>query len=112
MHRFEKLNNISINTVEVIFYQDQNNWKHNLIPIEISKNDSTRVVDLLLYKNHYALFIKLNAFLEKHNKIFICRRCLNSYASENLLMIHNPKLENYDITTIRTSSESHIYWKD
>ena len=27
-------------------------------------------------------------------------------------MIHKPKYENYDITTIRTSSESHLHWKD
>ena len=27
-------------------------------------------------------------------------------------MIHKPKSENYDITTIRTSTESHIHWKD
>ena len=27
-------------------------------------------------------------------------------------MIHKPKYENIDITTIRTSSESHIYWKE
>ena len=26
-------------------------------------------------------------------------------------MIHNPKCENFDITTIRTSSDSHFYWE-
>ena len=53
VHKFEKLNNLSINIFELNFYQDGNNWKHNLIPIEISKNDeSDRVVDLLIYKNH------------------------------------------------------------
>ena len=29
-----------------------------------------------------------------------------------MLMIHKPKSENYDITTIRTSSESDLHWKD
>ena len=29
-----------------------------------------------------------------------------------MLMIPKPKRENYDITTIRTSSESHLHWKD
>ena len=29
-----------------------------------------------------------------------------------MLMIHKPKCENYDKTTIRTSSESHLHWKD
>ena len=27
-----------------------------------------------------------------------------------MLTIHKPKCENYDITTIRTSSESHVHW--
>ena len=27
-------------------------------------------------------------------------------------MIHKPKCENFDITTIRTSSESDLHWKD
>ena len=27
-------------------------------------------------------------------------------------MIQKPKSENFDITTIRTSSESHLHWKD
>ena len=112
VEKFEKLNNLSINIFELNFYQDKNNWKHNLIPIEISKNESDRVVGLLLYKNHYALIKKLNVFLGGHNKCFICRRCLNSYSSENMLMIHKPKSENKDITTNRTSLESHLHWKD
>ena len=29
-----------------------------------------------------------------------------------MLTLHEPKFENYDITTIRTSSESHLLWKD
>ena len=28
-----------------------------------------------------------------------------------MLKIHKPKIENNDITTIRTSSESHLHWK-
>ena len=43
----------------------------------------------------------------------MCRRCLKSYTSENMLMRQKPKKkENYDITTIRTSSDSHLHWKD
>ena len=52
MHKLEKLNNLSINVFGINFYQEQNNWKHKLIPIEISKNESNRVIDLLIYKNH------------------------------------------------------------
>ena len=89
--KYEKLNNLSKNIVELNSYEDQNKRRHQLVPIEISKNDSNRVIDLLLYENHYAFFKKLNVFLGDLHKIFICRRCLNSYTSEYMLMIHNPK---------------------
>ena len=112
VHKFNELNKLSANIFELNFYQHKNKWKHNLIPFEISKNKSDRVVDLLIYKNHYALIKKLNIFLGDHQKNFICRRCLNSYTSKNMLRIHKPKCENNDITTIRTSSESHLHWKN
>ena len=82
-----------------------------MILIEISKNDSDRIVDLLIYKNHYALIKKFNVFLGDQHKNFICRRCLSSYTSENMLMLHKTKCENNDISTIRTSSEPHLHWK-
>ena len=43
--------------------------------------------------------------------ITICRRCLNSYSSETMLMLNKPKCENNDITTIKTSSEALLHWK-
>ena len=55
IHRFEKINKLSMNMFELNFYQGQDKWKHNLIPIEISKNISDSIFDLLLYKNLYAL---------------------------------------------------------
>ena len=111
VHKFNELNNLSVNIFELNFYQDQNQWTHKLKPIEISKNNSDRVIDLALYKNHYVLIKKLDVFLGDHNKKFICRRCLSSYTSENMLIKHKPKCENNDITTIRTSNESHLQWK-
>ena len=82
MHRFEKLNNLSMNIFELNFYQDENKWKHYSIPIEVSKNDSDRVVDLLIYKSHYALIKKLNVFSGDHHKNFLCIRCLTSIQVE------------------------------
>ena len=111
VHKFNELNKLSVNIFELNFYQDQNTWKHKLIPIEISKKNSNRVIDLAIYKNHYVLIKKLDVFLGEHNKKFICRRCLISYTSENMLSKHKPKCENNDITTIRTSNESHLFWK-
>ena len=74
VHRFERLNNLSINIFQLNFYPDQNKWKHISIPIEIGKNESDKVTDLLLYKNYFALNKKLNVFLGDHHKIFICGR--------------------------------------
>ena len=111
VHKFNELNNLSVNIFELNFYQDQNQWKHKLIPIEISKNNSDRVIDLAIYKNHYVLIKKLDVFLGDHNKKFICRRCLSSYTSENMLIKHKPKCEKNNMTTIRISNESHLHWK-
>ena len=36
---------------------------------------------------------------------------MSSYKSENILIKHKPKCENNDITTIKTSNESHLHWK-
>ena len=70
VHIFERLNDLSINIVELNFYQDQNKWKHILIPIEISKIDSDKFIDLLSYKNHIALNKKLNVFLGDRHRNF------------------------------------------
>ena len=93
------------------FHQDQNKWKHNLLPIEIGKNEQDRVIDLLMYKNHYVLIKNLHVVLRNHNKNFICGRCLNLYTSEQMFLTHKPKGENYERFTIRISSESHLHWK-
>ena len=40
VHRFNEINNLSVKIYEINFYQDEDKRKHNLIPIEISKNES------------------------------------------------------------------------
>ena len=62
MHRFGKLNYLSNNIFEIKLYQDEDKWKHNLIRIEIGNNNSGKDIDLLIYKNHYALIKKLHVF--------------------------------------------------
>ena len=111
VHKFNDLNNLCVNIFELNFYQDQNKWKQKVIPIEISKNNSERVIDLAIYKNHYVLIKKIDVFLGDHNKKFICRQCLSSYTSENMLIKHKEKCGDDNITTIKTSNESHLYWK-
>ena len=111
VHRFNELNNLSVHIYELNFYQDGDKRKHNLLPREISENESDNVIDLLIYKNHYALIKKLHVFLGDHKKSFVCRRCLNSYTCENALINHKEKCGDDNICTIRTSNESHLYWK-
>ena len=112
VHKFEKLNKLSINIFELNLCQDQNKWKHKLIPNEVSKNESDRVIGFIIYKHLYALIKELTVFLGEHHKIFICRRCLNSYTSEKMLLLHEPKCQNNLIITLRTTNESHIQWKN
>ena len=49
-------------------------------------------------------------FLGDHNKKIICRQCLSYYTSENMLSKHKEKCGEDNITTIKTSKESHIRW--
>ena len=51
-------------------------------------------------------------FLGDHHKNFIYRRCLSSYTKKSMLMNHKEKCGKLDITTIRTSNESHFHWND
>ena len=111
VHKFNEYNDLSVNIFEINFYQDQNRWKHKLIPIEVSKNNSDRVFDLAIYKHHFVLNKKLKVFLRDNNKKFICRRCLSSYTSENMLMLHKQECGDDNLTSIKTSNESHLHWK-
>ena len=111
VHKFNEVNNLSVNIFELNFYQDQSQWKHKLIPIQISKNESDTVIDLAIYKNHYVLIKKLDVFVGDHNKKYICRQCLSSYTSENMLIKHKQNCGEDNITTIKTSNESHLHWK-
>ena len=111
VHKFKDLNKLTINLFELNFYQYQNKWKHKLIPIEVSKNDSDRVIDLSVFRNHYVLIKKLSLFLGDHNNKFFCRQCLSSYTSEKMWRKHKQKCGEDNKTTLRISSESHLHWK-
>ena len=111
VHKFNEINNLSINIFELNFHQDHNKWKHKLLPVEVSINESDRVIDFLIYKNHYVLIEKLHMFLGNHNCNYICRCCLNSHASQNVLIKHKQQCGAQDITSLRLSNESHLCWK-
>ena len=57
-HRFENLNNFSVNIFELNSCQDGINCKHNITPIEISKKESDKVIDLLIYIKNIMLLLK------------------------------------------------------
>ena len=48
VHKFEKLKSLSNNLFELKFHQDQNRWRHKLIPIQISKTDKDIFVYLFI----------------------------------------------------------------
>ena len=110
VHKLNELNKLPISIFELNFYQDQNKWRHKLIPVEVSENDFDRIIDLAIYKNHYIVIEKLYILLD-HNKKFECRRCLISYTSENMLMLQKQKCGDDNITTLRTSDRSHLHWE-
>ena len=111
MHNFEKLNNSSINKMESKLYQDQNKEKHKVIPFEFSKIELGRVEDLMIYKNHYALIKNLPIFLGNHNCNFVCRRCLISYTSQNVIIKHRQQYEQQKITSIKISKNLTFFGK-
>ena len=94
-----------------IEHEEDKIWKHKLIPLEISENNGEYEIGLLIYKNHYVLIKKLHVFLGKPDRIYICKRCLSSYSNQKVLEKHKFKRGQQGITSIRTSNESHIYWK-
>ena len=55
VHRFETLFSLSVNFFKLEFYKEGLNRKHNLVPSQISENITYRVVDIMLYRNHYVL---------------------------------------------------------
>ena len=69
-----------------------------------------KFIDLAVYKNHYFLNKKLDVFLGDRNKKIICRQCLSSNTSENMLMKHKQKCGDDNITTIKSSNVSHLHW--
>ena len=82
-----------MNIFEINFYQDHKKWRPKLILIDVSENDPDRVIDLLIYKNHFAPIKELNEFLGGHHRSFVCRQCLKSYTIENMILLHEPNVK-------------------
>ena len=109
--KLEEMNNLAISIFELQFYQEGIKWKHKLIPIEVSENNSETMIDLLIYKNHYVLIKKLYVFSGKRDSKFVCRRCLTCFTNENILVKRTERCRQQYITAIRVSKEIQLMWK-
>ena len=107
--KFENLNNeLSINVFE---YSTEDDNDYKLVPLYISKNiENRRIVDLILYKNHYILLKKLHVFIGKHDNSYVCRSCLSSYTVESKLITHEKLCANKDKSVYIPAKESHVIW--
>ena len=107
--KFENLNTqLSINVFEYTTDED-NDYK--LIPLYISKNnENRRIVDLILYKNHYILLKKLHVFIGKHDNCYVCRNCLSSYSVQSELITHKILCGNKNKSVYIPSKETHVKW--
>ena len=99
--KFEKSNDLSVN---VFGYE-----KGYVYPLRISSKQCERVVDLLLIsddeKQHYCLIKSLSRLLASQVsnmkcKRCFCRRCLNSYDSEDKLKLHQEYCNNHEAVKI------------
>ena len=106
---FEKLNNqLSKNVFE---YSKEDDNDYNLVPLYISKNiENRRIIDLILYKNHYILLKKLHVFIGKHDNSFVCRNFLSSYTVLSKLITHKRLCCNKNKSVYIPSKESHVKW--
>ena len=89
--KFEKLNNININ---VFSY----NEKYNIFPLQISKINFEKVIDLLSITNentnHYCWIKNFDGLVRKQinkgsHKYFHCKKCMHGFKTKDLLEKHN-----------------------
>ena len=109
--RFESTNKLSINIYELKFNLEGENWKHKLVPVEISSSKNDTEIDLMIYENHYVLIKKLHTFIGNPKRNFISRRCLSCIEHDFVLKKHKERREQQDFTAIRFFSDKHLTWK-
>ena len=107
--KFENLNNqLSINVFE---YSKEEDNDYKLFPLYISNNiENRRIIDLILYKNHYILLKKLHVFIGKHDSSYICRSCLSSYTVQSELTTHKRLCGIKNKSVYIPAKESHVMW--
>ena len=107
--RFERLNpTLSINVFE---YSTEEDNDYKLVALYVSKNnENRRIIDLILYKNHYILLKKLHVFIGKRDRRYVCRNCLSSYTIQSELTTHKRICDNKDKSVYIPCKETHVRW--
>ena len=107
--RFEILNpTLSINVFE---YSEEEENDYKLVPLYISKNtENRRIIDLILYKNHYILLKELHVFIGKHDNQYVCRNCLSSYSVLSELTTHKKLCGGKMKSVYIPCKKTHIKW--
>ena len=107
--KFENLNPIlSIKVFECTTDED-NDYK--LVPLYLSKNiENRRMIDLVLYKNHYILLEKLHVFIGKHDNSYVCINCLSSYSVQSEVTTHKKFCGNKNKSVYIPTKKSHVKW--
>ncbi|GFY42948.1 uncharacterized protein TNIN_142361 [Trichonephila inaurata madagascariensis] len=113
--KFEKMNEISINVYGL-------NEENKVFPLLITKAEKNKHVDLLYLKNsinnsHYCWIKNLSRLassqLSKSHRITsICRRCLQHFSSENVLLKHRENCNSHDSVRIEMPKEKWLYFKN
>ena len=105
--KFEKLNPAL--AINVYGYSTEEDNDYKLDPLYISKhNQNRRIIDLILYKNHYILLKKLHVFVGKHDCQYICRNCLSSYSVQSELLVHKRICGGKDKSVYLPCKETHV----
>ena len=78
--------------------------------MNLKKSISDKDVHLLIYENH-VLIRKFRVFFGKYDSKNTCRRCLSSYSRQNVSIKHQQGYSQQEKTSVKTSNESHLYWK-
>ena len=79
--------------------------------LKLVKNNSDRVIDLMIYKNQYILKESLHEILGKHDCTFVYRLCLSSFSSQNALMGHTPRYEQQELAAFIKFIDPYLNWK-
>ena len=103
--KFENLNNLNVNVFELTGTV--------LTPIHINKNYLQTQIDLLLFENHYCLITKLHCLINKDSHMkWVCRRCLTTFSSEDILNQHIDRCQKQQPTNITFSWKDHLKFED